>query len=221
MLSVDTKKKERAGEFKNPGPTGRPKGKPVEVNVSDFPDLGAGTASPYGAYDVGRNLGFVNRGMNHDTGEFAVESLHRWWRGVGRRQYPTAREVLVWADGGRSNGYRLHAGKYCLQQWADASRLSVTVCHYPPGTSQWNKVEHRMFSFLSMTGRGVPLSSYETVVSLIGSVRPQRGLRAKAVRDRKECEAGLKLSEEETGAINLRPHPTFPHWNCTIAPRQE
>lgn len=220
VLSVDTKKKERVGEFKNPGQTWRPKGKPVEVNVYDFPDLGVGTASPYGVYDVGQNLGFVNVGMNHDTGEFAVESLHRWWRWVGRRQYPKAREVLVCADGGGSNGYRLHAWKYFLQQWADASRLSVTVCHYPPGTSKWNKVEHRMFSFISMTWRGVPLSSYETVVSLIGSVRTQKGLRVKAVLDRKEYEAGLKFSKEVMGTINLRPHPTFPHWNYTIAPRQ-
>ncbi|EQD72897.1 Rhodopirellula transposase family protein [mine drainage metagenome] len=220
VVSVDTKKKERVGEFKNPGQTWRPKGKPQEVNVYDYPDLGVGTASPYGVYDVGQNRGFVNVGMNHDTGEFAVESLRRWWRWIGRRQYPEAKEVLVCADGGGSNGYRLHAWKYFLQQWADDSRLSVTVCHYPRGTSKWNKIEHRMFSFISLTWRGIPLTSYETVVSLIGSVRTEKGLRVKAVLDRGEYEAGLKFSPAEMKTVNLTPHPTFPQWNYTIAPHK-
>ncbi|EQD36514.1 Rhodopirellula transposase family protein [mine drainage metagenome] len=190
------------------------------MNVYDYPDLGVGTASPYGVYDVGQNRGFVNVGMNHDTGEFAVESLRRWWRWIGRRQYPEAKEVLVCADGGGSNGYRLHAWKYFLQQWADDSRLSVTVCHYPRGTSKWNKIEHRMFSFISLTWRGIPLTSYETVVSLIGSVRTEKGLRVKAVLDRGEYEAGLKFSPAEMKTVNLTPHPTFPQWNYTIAPHK-
>jgi len=151
VVSVDTKKKERVGNFKNAGKTWRPQGQPMEVNVYDYPHLGLGTAIPYGAYDVQRNEGFVNVGMTHDTAEFAVHSLRQWWKMVGWRHYPRAQALLVCADGGGSNGSRNRAWKYHLQQFSDQFGVPVTVCHYPPGTSKWNKIEHRMFSFILKT----------------------------------------------------------------------
>jgi hypothetical protein len=219
VLSVDTKKKERVGQFKNPGRTWRPKGRPQEVLIYDFPTLGRGTAIPYGAYDVQRNEGFVNVGMTHDTAEFAVESLRRWWRLFGRRHYPRAGELLVCADGGGSNGIRNRAWKYHLQRFADETGIQVTVCHYPPGTSKWNKIEHRMFSFISLHWRGQPLVSYETVLHLIGSTRTKTGLRVEARLDRRAYEAGEKISEAEMKSLNLQPHRVQPDWNYTIAPR--
>lgn len=219
VLSVDTKKKERVGEFKNPGRTWRPKGKPQEVNVYDYPDLGVGTAIPYGAYDVHRNQGFVNVGMTHDTAEFAVESLRRWWRLFGHRHYPATRALLLCADGGGSNGSRNRAWKYYLQQFSDQLGIEVTVCHYPPGASKWNKIEHRMFSFISLHWKGQPLVSYETVVNLIGATRTRTGLRVKATLDPRVYEAGVKISDEEMERINLRLHRVHPKWNYTISPR--
>jgi hypothetical protein len=219
VLSVDTKKKERVGEFKNPGRTWRPKGKPQEVNVYDYPDLGVGTAIPYGAYDVHRNQGFVNVGMTHDTAEFAVESLRRWWRLFGRRHYPATRALLLCADGGGSNGSRNRAWKYYLQQFSDQLGIEVTVCHYPPGTSKWNKIEHRMFSFISLHWKGQPLVSYETVVNLIGATRTRTCLRVKSALDPWVYESGVKISDEEMERINLRLHRVHPKWNYTISPR--
>lgn len=219
VLSVDTKKKERVGNFKNSGQTWRPQGEPLEVNVYDYPHLGVGTAIPYGAYDVHRNEGLVNVGMTHDTAEFAVESVRRWWRLFGQRHYPQAHRMLLCADGGGSNGSRNRAWKYHLQQLSDQAGLEVTVCHYPPGTSKWNKIEHRMFSFISLNWKGQPLVSYETIVNLIGATRTQTGLRVKARLDAKWYEAGLKIPDEEMERINLRPHSTHPVWNYTISPR--
>lgn len=219
VLSVDTKKKERVGNFKNSGQTWRPQGEPLEVNVYDYPHLGVGTAIPYGAYDVHGNEGFVNVGMTHDTAEFAVESVRRWWRLFGQRHYPQAHRMLLCADGGGSNGSGNRAWKYHLQQLSDQAGLEVTVCHYPPGTSKWNKIEHRMFSFISLNWKGQPLVSYETVVNLIGATRTQTGLRVKARLDAKWYEAGLKIPDEEMERINLRPHSTHPVWNYTISPR--
>ena len=219
VLSVDTKKKERVGNFKNSGRTWRPQGTPREVNVYDYPYLGEGPAIPYGAYDVYRDEGFVNVGMSHDTAEFAVESLRRWWKLFGRRHYLEARRLLLCADGGGSNGSRNRAWKYYLQQFADQLGLEVTVCHYPPGTSKWNKIEHRMFSFISLNWKGQPLVSYETVVNLIGATRTKTGLRVKAELDPRQYEAGVKISDEEMQQINLRPHSTNPLWNYTISPR--
>ena len=154
VLSIDTKKKERVGNFKNGGKIWRPKGQPLEVNVYDYPHLGEGTAIPYGAYDVGRNHGFVNVGMSHDTAEFAVESLRRWSRLIGRRHYPQAKAMLLCADGGGSNSARSHAWKFHVQRLSDELGIKITVCHYPPGTSKWNKVEHRLFSFISLNWKG-------------------------------------------------------------------
>jgi len=221
VISVDAKKKERVGNFKNGGKTWNPKGKPVEVNIYDYPHLGVGMAIPYGAYDVRRNEGFVNVGMSHDTAEFAVESLRRWWRTVGRRHYSEANRLLVCADGGGSNGSRNRAWKYHLQRFADQFDLAVTVCHYPPGTSKWNKIEHCMFSFISLNWQGQPLVSYETVVNLIGATRTSAGLRVKAKLDVKEYEAGVKISDEDMGQLMIRAHPTHPNWNYTIRPRRD
>jgi Rhodopirellula transposase DDE domain len=219
VLSVDTKKKERVGNFKNAGKAWRPQGQPMEVNVYDFPHLGVGPAIPYGAYDQQRNEGFVNVGISHDTAEFAVESVRRWWRWIGRRRYPEAQRLLLCADGGGSNGSRNRAWKYHLQQLADQSGLPVTVCHYPPGTSKWNKIEHRMFSFISLNWQGKPLVSYETVINLIGATRTATGLRVKAKLDTRYYEAGVKISDEEMKQISLRIHSTNPEWNYTISPR--
>jgi len=219
VVSVDTKKKERVGNFKNSGKTWRPKGQPMEVNVYDYPHLGLGTAIPYGAYDVQRNEGFVNVGMTHDTAEFAVHSLRQWWKLVGRRHYPQAKALLVCADGGGSNGSRNRAWKYHLQQFSDKFGVAVTVCHYPPGTSKWNKIEHRMFSFISLNWQGQPLISYETVVNLIGATRTTAGLRMKAKLDPKFYELGIKISDQQMEQLNLQPHKLHPAWNYTIGPR--
>jgi Rhodopirellula transposase DDE domain len=219
VVSVDTKKKERVGNFKNAGKTWRPQGQPLEVNVYDYPHLGLGTAIPYGAYDVQRNEGFVNVGMTHDTAEFAVHSLRQWWKMVGRRHYPQAQGLLVCADGGGSNGSRNRAWKYHLQQFSDQVGVAVTVCHYPPGTSKWNKIEHRMFSFINLNWQGRPLISYETVVNLIGSTRTTAGLRVKAKLDPKFYEPGVKISDEEMEQLNIKPHRLHPVWNYTISPR--
>jgi len=216
VLSIDTKKKERVGNFKNAGKTWRPKGEPIPVNVYDYPYLGLGTAIPYGAYDLERNQGFVNVGMTHDTAEFAVESLRRWWELIGRRHYPKARSLLLCADGGGSNGSRSRAWKYHLQEFADEFGLAVTVCHYPPGTSKWNKIEHRMFSFISINWKGKPLVDYQTVVNLIGSTRTRTGLRIKVNLDPATYETGEKISDEQMDRVHLKPHRTLPQWNYTI-----
>jgi hypothetical protein len=221
VLSVDTKKKEQVGEFRNEGRSWQPKKEPVKVNVHDFPSLGKGSAIPYGAYDVGRNEGFVNVGMSHDTAEFAVASIRRWWQWWGKRQYPSADELLVCADGGGSNGNRNRAWKYQLQDLADRTGLRVTVCHYPPGTSKWNQIEHRLFSFISLTWKGQPLVSYETVINLISATTTKTGLRVRAKLDRKQYSAGAKVNDDDFESINLRSHKTLPDLNYTITPRRQ
>jgi hypothetical protein len=218
VLSVDTKKKEHVGEFRNAGRAYRPKGEPMEVNIYDFPSMGEGVAVPYGAYDVGRNSGFVNVGMNHDTAEFAVESLRWWWRKYGRRHYPHATGWLVCADGGGSNGARNRAWKYYLHALTKELGIPVTVCHYPPGTSKWNKIEHRMFSFISLNWQGVPLQSYATVVNLIAGTRTRGGLRVSARLDKKLYEKGEKIPDEAMDSLPVSPHSTHPQWNYTIVP---
>ena len=219
VLSIDTKRKERVGNFKNSGKRWRPKGQPDQVNVYDYPTLAVGTAIPYGAYDVDRNEGFVNVGMTHDTAEFAVESVRRWWRTVGRRHYPKAKSLLLCADGGGSNSSRSRAWKYHLQRLADELGLAITVCHYPPGTSKWNKIEHRMFSFISMNWKGQPLVSYQAVVNLIGTTRTKTGLRVKARLDRKAYETGVQITDQQMECINLQSHKMHPQWNYTISSR--
>jgi hypothetical protein len=219
VISVDTKKKERVGNFKNNGQKWRKKGQAPKVNVHDFPSLAEGTAIPYGAYDVHRNEGMVNVGMTHDTAEFAVESIRRWWRQFGIRHYPTAQRLFICADSGGSNAARNRAWKYHLQNFSDESRLEVVVGHYPPGTSKWNKIEHRMFSFISMNWKGEPLVSFETVVNMISATKTNQGLRIKAVLDRRRYETGVKISDEQMKALNLRPHPENPTWNYSLLPR--
>lgn len=219
VISVDTKKKERVGEFKNPGATWRKSGQPREVWVYDFINLGLGVAIPYGAYDPRQNHGFVNVGMTHDTAEFAVESIRRWWDHLGSAHYPQAKQLLICADGGGSNGSRVRGWKYYLQRLADQSGRPITVCHYPPGTSKWNKIEHRMFSFISLHWKGEPLVSYETVVQLISTTTTQTGLKIKVMLDEKRYECKQKISREAMKQLNIEFHPVHPRWNYTLHPR--
>ena len=217
VISVDTKKKELVGAFHNKG---RRWGKQQRlVNTYDFPSLAEGRAYPYGVFDEARNEGFVNVGVSHDTAEFAVESIERWWRMLGRRRYPQATKLLITADGGGSNGSRNRLWKYGLQQFADRRGLEVTVCHFPPGTSKWNKVEHRLFSQISVTWRGEPLVNYETIINFISSTTTKTGLKVKAALDTHEYETGKKITDEQLRAVKIRPHDTHPAWNYTIHAR--
>jgi hypothetical protein len=221
VISVDAKKKERVGAFKNGGRQWRAKGNPVEVNVYDYPSLAVGTAVPYGAYDLQRNQGLVNVGMSHDKAEFAVESIRRWWSKIGRPVYPKACRLLICADGGGSNGWRNRAWKYHLQELSDQIALEITVCHYPPGTSKWNKIEHRMFSFISMNWKGQPLASFETVINLISATKTRTGLNIRAVLDESHYEKGLSITDEEMQKLRLRKHEHNPQWNYTLCPRSK
>ena len=216
VVSVDTKKKELVGDFANRGKEWQPAGEPVSVRVHDFIDPKLGKAVPYGIYDVARNEGWVNVGIDHDTSEFAVESLRRWWRRMGRRVYPDATRLLVTADGGGSNGYRTRLWKLELQRFVDESGLDVTVAHYPPGTSKWNKIEHRMFCHITQNWRGRPLESVESIVSLIGSTTTKAGLRIKAALDKNHYEKAISVSDEELAAIHIKPHKFHGDWNYTI-----
>lgn len=220
VISVDAKKKERVGCFKNAGQQWRRKGQAERVNVYDYPSMAEGTAVPYGAYDRQRNQGMVNVGMSHDTAEFAVESIRRWWRQLGQRHYPQARRLLICADCGGSNGARNRAWKYHLQELSDEIGLKIRVCHYPPGTSKWNQIEHRMFAFISMNWRGQPLTSFETVVDWIRGTRTRSGLRIKAALDKREYAAGEKITEEEMNGLNLVSSRANPQWNYTLLPRR-
>lgn len=219
VVSVDTKKKELVGAFHNAGRVWRPQGKPHPVKVHDFPSQAEGYAIPYGTYDLARNRAVVNVGITHDTAEFAVESIRRWWRLMGKRSYPSARRLLICADAGGSNGNRLRAWKLHLQSLADETTLPITVCHYPPGTSKWNKIEHRLFSFISMNWKGQPLVSYEAIIALIGSTRTRTGLKVKAVLDTTGYETGVRVSATEIQELNLRRHAIHPDWNYTLLPQ--
>ena len=219
IISVDTKKKERVGEFKNAGRTWEKKGSPKPVNVYDYPTLSIGTASPYGVYDPERDEGMVNVGMSHDTAQFAVQSIRLWWQQFAAHHYREAQRLLVCADGGGSNGSRNRSWKFHLQQLCDQTGLSVSVCHYPPGTSKWNKIEHRMFSFISLNWKGQPLVNYETVVNLIGGTKTRSGLRIKSLLDTGLYEKGIKISDEEMKALAITYHEDYPKWNYTLASR--
>lgn len=197
VISVDTKKKELVGDFKNNGRELRPKGKPELVRVHDFVDPELGRATPYGIYDLGRNSGWVSVGMDHDTAEFAVESIRRWWRSMGQPTYPAAKRLLITADAGGSNGSRLRLWKLELQKLADETGLRIAVCHFPPGTSKWNKIEHRLFSYISQNWRGKPLRSYETIVNLIAATSTSTGLKVHAELDTDSYKAGIKVSDQE------------------------
>jgi transposase len=218
VLSVDTKKKELIGAFKNGGREWHPKGEPEKVNVHDFPDPKVGKAIPYGIYDVGRNAGWVNVGRDHDTARFAVASLRRWWQAIGSTVYPTTKRLLICADGGGSNGYRPKLWKVELQALADETGLEFVVCHLPPGTSKWNKIEHRLFAYISMNWRGRPLVSHEVVVQLIGATTSRQGLHVQAELDTGAYPTKEKVSDAEMAAVRITPHSFHGEWNYTIAP---
>lgn len=219
VISVDTKKKELIGDFKNGGREWRPKGEPDEVRVHDFIDKELGKAIPYGVYDLSRNQGWVSVGVDHDTSDFAVESIRRWWRRMGRRAYPDAKELLVTADGGGSNSPRVHLWKLALQKFADEEALTITVLHYPPGTSKWNKIEHRMFSHITQNWRGRPLESVEAVVNLIGNTRTKAGLVIRAALDPNRYETDKIVTAAEISSLKLKRADFHGDWNYSLAPR--
>lgn len=218
VISVDTKKKEILGNYDNAGQQWLPAKQPRKVRGHDFPAPDVPRAYPYGIYDVGRNTGFVNVGTDHDTGAFAVASIRGWWRQEGQRLYPAASKILITADGGGSNGWRLRLWKLELQTFADQIGLPLSVCHFPPGTSKWNKIEHRLFSFISSNWRGEPLRDYETVVHLIAKTTTAKGLKVTCRLDRRKYRTGRKVTKEEMKGINLQPDKFHGEWNYVISP---
>lgn len=221
VISVDTKKKELVGDFENRGRQWRPAGEAQRVSGHDFPAPSVPRAYPYGIYDLGRNRGFVNVGTDHDTATFAVASIRGWWRHEGRSLYPAAKRLLITADGGGSNGYRLRLWKLALQRLADQTDLVIAVCHFPPGTSKWNKVEHRLFSFISSNWRGEPLRDYQTVVHLIASTTTAKGLKVTCRLDRRKYKVGREVTEQEMATINIEPESFHGEWNYVIHPHSE
>jgi len=219
VISVDTKKKELVGPFKNGGKELRPKGEPEEVRVHDFIDRELGRVSPYGVYDQGKNEAWVSVGTDHDTSAFAVESIRRWWQTMGKPLYPTAKRLLITADCGGSNGYRVRLWKLELQKLADETGLEMAVCHFPPGTSKWNKIEHRLFSAISRNWRAKPLTSHEVVVNLIGATTTKTGLKVRSELDRNIYPAGLTVSDAEMETLNLRRDAFHGEWNYSLQPR--
>ena len=218
VISVDTKKKEIVGEFANKGSTWRPEGCPEKVNTHDFPDPDKGRASPFGIYDPTNNVGFVNVGISADTSEFAVESIRRWWLNIGKESYGNATKLLITADGGGSNGSRVRLWKTELQRLAVEINLEISVCHFPPGTSKWNKIEHRMFSYISQNWRGKPLVSIETIVNLIGSTKTKKGLTIQTSVDTNEYTKGIKVTDKEIEALSLKREQFHGEWNSTLYP---
>jgi hypothetical protein len=219
VISVDTKKKELVGNFKNGGREWQPKDEPELVDVHDFPGDAVGKAIPYGVYDLASNDGFVSVGVDHDTPVFAVTSIEAWWKQVGEQRYPKARELFITADAGGSNSYRSHVWKHQLQRIADKLGLVIHVSHFPPGTSKWNKVEHRLFSFISINWRGRPLRSYETVINLISNTTNRGGLVVRARLDRRRYPIGKKVSAAELKGLNIQPDDFHGDWNYVIRPR--
>lgn len=221
VISVDTKKKELVGNFANGGREWQPAGTPVEVNVHDFPDPELGKAIPYGVYDVFRNEGWVNVGIDHDTSDFAVESIRRWWYEMGRAAYPEATDLLITADCGGSNGYRRRGWRVALQELADEIGVALSVCHYPPGTSKWNKIEHRLFCHITRNWRGRPLLTHEVVVSLIGSTRTRKGLTVRAALDEGTYPLGRVPSKDQLDSLNIERAAFHGEWNYTVLARTE
>lgn len=218
-ISVDTKKKELVGDFKNAGRELRPKGEPEPVRVHDFKIPELGRAAPYGVYDITGNTGWVSVGIDHDTASFAVNAIRRWWLEMGQARYPGTKTLLITADCGGSNGARVRLWKWELQNLADELGVTITVCHLPPGTSKWNKIEHRMFSFITQNWRGKPLVSYQTIVQLIASTTTRTGLNIKCGIDTNLYPSGIKISDNEMTTVNIQPHNFHGEWNYTIAPR--
>jgi hypothetical protein len=219
VISVDTKKKEIIGDFKNSGSDYRPKGCPDEVRTHDFMDKDLGKAVPYGVYDVSANAGWVTVGIDNDTAEFAVNAIRLWWQNVGRHRYPNATAIMITADGGGSNGSRVRLWKVQLQKLADEIGIAISVCHYPPGTSKWNKVEHRLFCHISQNWRGKPLTSRLAIVELIAATTTTKGLEVKCELDTRSYEKAIKVSDEEFASLNVERHAFHPEWNYTIHPR--
>lgn len=221
VISVDTKKKELVGNYDNAGQQWLPGKQPRKVSGHDFPSPEVPRAYPYGIYDLGRNAGFVNVGTDHDTGAFAVASIRGWWRFEGRRIYPQADRIVITADGGGSNGARLRLWKLELQKFADETSLSIAVCHFPPGTSKWNKIEHRLFSFISSNWRGEPLRDYETIVNLIAGTTTAKGLTVKCRLDRRKYPTGRRVTDQEMRQVNLQPNKFHGEWNYVIKPNSK
>ena len=219
VVSVDTKSKELVGDFKNNGREWQPKGTPEKTLVHDFPQDASGKAIPYGVYDMARNEAWVNVGRDHDTPAFAVASIRRWWSAMGKRAYRDAQELLITADAGGSNGYRSRAWKHELQKFADETGLRVHVSHFPPGTSKWNKIEHRLFCHITQNWRGKPLRSFETIVDTIGSTRTASGLRVKAKLDKRKYPTGVVTTKTEMDALSLHAHEFHGEWNYELRPR--
>ena len=215
---MDTKKKEHVGDFKNNGKEWRPKGNPERVRVYDFVDKTLGKANPYGVYDTTANAGWVSVGVDHDTTEFAVETLRRWWEKMGCLRYPAATELLVTADGGGSNGTRVRLWKVALQRLADQTGLRISVCHFPPGTSKWNKIEHRMFSYISLNWRGKPLISHEVIVNLIAGTTTKTGLKIQAELDTNVYPKGIQVTDKELEKVQIQKADFHCEWNYTILP---
>lgn len=221
VISVDTKKKELVGDFKNGGQEWHPTGQPEEVRVHDFPIKELGKVAPYGIYDLAANAGWVNVGIDHDTAEFAVASLRRWWATRGQSRYPAARTVTITADGGGSNGSRVRLWKWELQQWADSSGLTIQVCHFPPGTSKWNKIEHRLFSFITQNWRGRPLVSYAVILNLIAATTTRTGLTVESYLDTAQYALGRTISDAQMATLRIERDLFHGEWNYTIRPRSD
>ena len=218
VISVDTKKKELVGDFRNAGRQWRPKGCPEQVRVHDFKDKELGKAIPYGVYDMLNNQGWVSVGIDHDTARFAAHSILSWWLEMGQARFPRARRLLITADGGGSNSHRSRLWKVALQELSNETGLKLVVCHFPPGTSKWNKIEHRLFSYITRNWQGEPLASLQAIVNLIGNTTTKNGLKVRAKLDTNSYETGIKVSDEELAAVNLERHQTCGAWNYTITP---
>jgi hypothetical protein len=218
VISVDTKKKELVGNFRNAGREWRPQGKPLEVQVHDFQDAKLGKVIPYGVYDLKYNEAWVSVGIDHDTAEFAAAAIGRWWTKMGKKRYTRARQLMITADGGGSNASRSRLWKVALQKLADRTGLQLLVCHFPPGTSKWNKIEHRLFCHITRNWRGKPLESHEVIVSLIGNTTTEAGLRVKASLDRRSYPKGRKVDNHQLAAVQLKPSKFHGDWNYTITP---
>ena len=219
VISVDAKKKELIGNYKQNGRVWRPKGKPELVKVYDFIDKNLGKATPYGIYDLSKNLGWVNVGIDHDTAEFAVESIRRWHKHLGKELYPDTKDIFITADGGGSNGSRNRLWKFCLQEFADESDMTIHVSHFPPGTGKWNKIEHRLFNHISMNWKGQPLTSLDVIINLIGNTTSRTGLKVYAMEDRNSYPTKRKITNEQMDALNIFRNDILGKWNYIIKPR--
>jgi hypothetical protein len=218
---VDAKKKELVGQFKNGGREWRPQGAPEEVKVHDFVDKELGKVTPYGVYDLSQNEGWVSVGIDHDTAQFAVQAIGRWWKKMGAPRYPRAKELLITADGGGSNSSRCRLWKVALQALSVRLQMPIHVCHFPPGTSKWNKIEHRMFCHMTQNWRGRPLVSHEVIIKLIGNTRTQEGLRIRAELDRGSYPTGIKISNAALAALNIVHDAFHGDWNYVLSPKQK